>query len=104
MENGLGPLPYALSLRRADQTLRTLGVGMRHLHAEAILILRTGEERTDHGVLRPYVVQRTVANLAQPEEKSANVRVPPQVTRILRIDKRPVVFGVQECLVVDAAI
>jgi hypothetical protein len=47
------------------------------------------------------IPQRRTAYLTQPEQKSANIRVAPQITKILRRHERSVVFSVDECPVVD---
>src|SRR5437773_12429500 len=47
------------------------------------------------------VSERRITYLTQPEQKSANICVAPQITEILRGYERPVVFGIDKRAVVD---
>jgi hypothetical protein len=61
----------------ANVLLRTLSVGVSHYRTKPLLILRRGDERTDHRVLRVTKAKRIPVDLAQPEQKAANIRVAP---------------------------
>ena len=74
---------------------------MSHHRTETQLILGRRTERAHHRVLRVAVAKRKAIDLAQPEEKTADVRVAPQITRILREHKRAVVFRIDELPVID---
>ena len=73
---------------------------MRHRCAESQLVFSRSDKRTDHRVLLAAVSQRTAVNLAQPEKEAGHIRIAPQVSRVLRKNKRAIVLGVDERAVV----
>ena len=57
--------------------MRTFGICVSYDRAEPLLVFRRGGKRTDHRMLLGNIPQRRAAYLAQPEQKSSNVRVAP---------------------------
>ncbi len=52
-------------------------------------------------MLNRGVSQGVLVNFTEPEEESADIRIAPQITSVLRVDKRAVVFSVEEGTIVN---
>ena len=69
--------------------------------AETLLIFQRGTESANHRSLFFESSQRRTIDLSQPENKAGDVRVPAQVAKVLRQDKGPIVFGIDQGPIVD---